>query len=61
MAHDIKQPREKKASPRQTVLLSVNHLVLILNLLPVTGLKGSAFGIGGAVCFIRSTMVDRYG
>jgi hypothetical protein len=56
----MKQKKEKKDSPKRTILLSAHHLDLILNLLlPFTGLKGWAFGTGGRVCLMRSTAVDK--
>jgi hypothetical protein len=58
MAHTIKQKKARKDSPKQAVPLTAHHLDLILNLLPFTGLKGWAFGIGGRGCFMRTTTVD---
>jgi hypothetical protein len=56
MAYNIKQRKKKKKdSPKRTLALSADHLDLILNLLPFTGLKGWVFGTGGRVCFMRTT------
>jgi hypothetical protein len=58
MAQNIKK-KEQKDFPKRTLPLSADHLNLILNLLPWTGIKGWALGTGGRGCFMRTTAHDK--